>query len=67
MNNIDKAVGHYREFCLALDIDISKADTRDTPRRVAKMFANEFTSGKREKDFNYLLPSLLRKDNLISW
>uniref|UniRef100_A0A2C9LRZ4 GTP cyclohydrolase 1 n=1 Tax=Biomphalaria glabrata TaxID=6526 RepID=A0A2C9LRZ4_BIOGL len=42
---IKKAAEHYKRFCKVLNIDIGKGDTKDTPLRIARMFATEFTSG----------------------
>ena len=48
---IQAAAAHYKDFCEVLGIDITKADTIDTPMRVAKMYANEFLVGQRPMDF----------------
>lgn len=50
---ICSAAAHYRKFCEELGIDLSKEDTKDTPMRVAKMFAGDFTEGMRDKEFNF--------------
>ena len=43
--NIEVAVAAYKEFCQALNIDLTKPDTIGTPRRVVRMFAKEFLVG----------------------
>jgi GTP cyclohydrolase I len=50
---ITKAATHYKKFCETLGINISLPDTVDTPRRVAKMFAQEFTAGAAPADFTF--------------
>lgn len=43
------AAEHYRKFCEAVGIDLTKEDTKDTPTRVAKMFLREFTAGASKR------------------
>jgi GTP cyclohydrolase I len=50
---LSRAAYHYKEFCRAVGIDITKPDTKDTPKRVAKMFLGEFTEGLRAKPFTF--------------
>lgn len=43
--DIPAAEGHYRKFCEALGIDLTKPDTLGTPERVVRMFHKEFLQG----------------------
>jgi GTP cyclohydrolase I len=46
------ATEHYKKFCEAVGVDITRQDTIDTPKRIAKLFVNEFTRGNRPPTFN---------------
>ena len=50
---LDEAALHYKHFCEALGIDLTKEDTKDTPVRVAKLFMEEFLKGKGEMPFSF--------------
>lgn len=50
---IVSAAAHYAAFCECLGIDISKADTKDTPLRVAKMMHRDFMCGTRPMPFKF--------------
>lgn len=58
-----KAAQHYKSFCKVLNIDLTKDDTKDTPVRIARMFATEFTSGvQKEAPFNFTVFEPVGKD-----
>lgn len=46
---------HYKKFCEALGIDLTRPDTIDTPRRVANMMYEDFLVGTRPPDFNFTM------------
>lgn len=50
---ISLAASHYAQFCECVGIDITRPDTQDTPKRVAKLFIKEFTAGQRLANFNF--------------
>ena len=52
-SQIEEAAEHYKKFCEALGIDLTKPDTLDTPTRVARLMLNEFLVGERERPFNF--------------
>lgn len=55
-SNEDKIIEATRfmaAFCESVGVNISDSDTQDTPRRVAKMFVEEFTQGLRDKTFTF--------------
>lgn len=60
--HIDKAAAHYKRFCEALGIDVSSDDTKGTPMRVARMYANEYTRGNRGRDFKCTKFSAITSD-----
>lgn len=51
MADLAKAAHHYLEFMKAVDLPTDTVDTTDTPMRVAKMFAHEFSAGYRAPQF----------------
>jgi GTP cyclohydrolase I len=50
-NSMLRAEEHYRALCKELGIDVSRPDTLDTPGRVVRMLADEFTAGLRPPNF----------------
>lgn len=62
VERIGEAAMHYRKFCQLVGIDLTKEDTKDTPRRVAKLFLDEFTAGNREMPFKFTTFKAAGKD-----
>lgn len=50
---IKEAAAHYKKFCECIGIDLTQEDTVDTPMRVARMFACEFTQGQHALPFKF--------------
>jgi len=52
-DKLEAAADHYRAMCDALGVDLTRADTQDTPKRYVKMLYHDFMSGLREPDFSF--------------
>lgn len=63
MRQLEEAAEHYKKFCEALGIDLTKPDTVDTPMRVAKLMHNEFLVGTRDKPFTFTTFPYREKDH----
>ena len=64
--DLDKAAEHYKAFCEALGIDLTRPDTLDTPRRIAKMMHYDFMQGTREPDFSFTTFPAEGSDQLVA-